>query len=568
MINFRMTSQSPVFDESMQLLHRHAELEKRMTTLCERAEIPSTWSPAKQAIALLLMSGAPDISLLEDLYQRVLRTPQDREGPRVSHTYLHQMESELDKVEMALGHVERRGMDGVGKDSDSVLQTLRGERLPGGCCALPHGWIWADAALNGLANAIGYLFGSVAQSCIEDGICNRDQELPYGMRVLAELGNRTVQHMVRFLLRDVLFPWIKHVYQWHSLQTERHLSPGQTVLLNASIIAPLLAGDQVGVAILTNLLPSVPLQGSHQTPEKWESGAQMMVFAGTDFLAWVGANYFSQLCYGSAPQVQGDPRQGLEQKGIIHAAQVVMDGLVLSSWKHAHDGLNPNSLCLPGIDTQRVRLYNGNITALPPLNRTETRQPMKYNDTHAIFPGALLDEMGRAPEYRLYAVYLDLTEIGTMLAIGNREAVGRTVAMAVVRCLVPQVFEDRGPGVEGEGGGGGGGGGGMDEIERGADGHDLQARHVRIALHAGGDDDRRPRLERERGGGMEEVAIRGAQHDRQVSSQFSRRYGVQGSGEDVQLQASQTDSSEEDSKREGKLREPNVFTKEARRGYQ
>lgn len=551
-----------------------------METLREQFRIPKEWAPAKQAIALLLTSEAPDIHLIDDMYQRIHVPPKAGEGLRLSPTYLYQMENELDKIEKALGSVERPDMDRLGREADAIVKKLMGERLPGGCRELPHGWIWADAALNALANAIGYLFGSVAQSCIEDRICEDSQELPYGMRVLAELGNRSVQHLVRFLLRDVLFPWIKHACQWHSLQTERHLSPGQTVLLHTSIIAPLLAGDQIGVAILTNWLPSVPLQGPHQTPEKWENGAQMMVFAGTDFLAWVAANYFSQLCYGSASQVQQEPLADLKQKGVIHAAQVVMDGLILSGWKHAHDGLNPNSLCLPGIDTQRVRLYEGNVTTLPPLNRTETRQPMKYNDTHAIFPGALTADLGRAPEYRLYALYLDFTEIGTMLAIGNREAVGRIVAMAVVRCLVPQVFEGTGhsgAAVERErpvsimlhAGGHDDGGpevamerrDGTEEIPLQARGDDRQV--VPIVLNAGGEGERGQGMGGEKREGMEEVAIRAAEEERKFLSQFPRGHDLSSSVEDVRQHGFQAESSEEKPLSEGEMHEPNEFLRRA-----
>lgn len=402
MISFSLNSPYTPFNAFLNAVPtevRISNLQRRVDTAWDELGFPQVWRPAERAMVLLALVDDPDWELLQKLNSRFLDVP-EKPFEDASERFLLDMEHELARVESAMKQL-RRPTD-ITRLWNDMQRELQGEKLLGGGCSnLPHRWIWGDAASAGLANAVGYLLGAVVQSAIENHFCDaKEHELGYGKRVLAELGNRGVQHLVRFLLRDLLFPGIKHRCGWHSLKMEEHMTRWQRVFSNLLVIVPLMAGDQIGVVLLTKVMPPVPLDEGRLTPDIWVNGAQMMVFAGTDFLAWTSANYLTQSCYGVPSKVDNKPREELCQKGVIHIAQVMMDGLILSAWKDAHDALNPNRHCLPGINKKN----------LP----------------------------GRAPEYLLYALILDSVEITTMLAIQHGSELLRATSLPVpALCPVP-----------------------------------------------------------------------------------------------------------------------------------
>jgi len=69
--------------------------------------------------------------------------------------------------------------------------------------------IFIESALDAMANALGYFLGGYAQQAVENAICEEYGRLGYDTRLLGELANRFLQHLTRFLFRDLLIPLIK-----------------------------------------------------------------------------------------------------------------------------------------------------------------------------------------------------------------------------------------------------------------------------------------------------------------------------------------------------------------------
>lgn len=405
MISFRLDSPWAPHIEAERLMDDWAALEHRVERLCDEWDIPSHWQPAHRAMGLLLLVRDPDWALLENLHQRHLREPERPFGHGTSQTLLSGMANELDRVSLEL-ETHGPSTGALSGELAFALRGLRGERLQGGCAGLDHQSIWSDAVLIGLLNGLGYLLGTLAQGAMETYLC-KDDSLSYGERFASELVNRFVQHLVRFLGRDVLVPLGKQQFGLFSATGPDSTAKAWLQFLMAATL--LSAADQLGVVVLKNL-PPVPTTGDQQTPELWENSGQMVAFAGTDFVAWLAVGYLSQLLFKTGYEETRQPLEGLARKAVIHFLQVILDTLALSAWKGAHDGLNPNGLCLPGIDTNRVRPHN-DTSSLPALNATEYVHAMRYNSTHAIWPGPSLHEQNRAPEYHLYALLLDGGEL-------------------------------------------------------------------------------------------------------------------------------------------------------------
>lgn len=384
MINFRPHGVhdnlcfSPIDPSKLQRLDGcQRQLGIRFDDLAHLLDLPHQWAPAMREIGVLVLlsQGELDLEIVESIWKSYAHGVHGWRGAEdMDIDLLHRMEHAISRCEggltedMCNGHAEPRAeIDRTIRDLNGawrgLAQSTREGGLPGGCPGLEFNglYILGDAFFIGLANWAGYLLGTAAQTAMERFFC-QSKELSYGHRVAAELVNRFIQHLVRFAIRDVLIPAIKHGAGLRSLAPESAKQIGWQFAMAAVC---LVAADLGGVEIMKKL-PTVK-KGRDGLPDVWDNALQMSVFAGTDMVGWMLIGAFSQFFLKVKYEQVKEPFEGVGVKAVTHFCQVAVDGLVVSGWKNAHQTLNPNSQCLPGIGDglfERPPEYAGFVFAL------------------------------------------------------------------------------------------------------------------------------------------------------------------------------------------------------------
>lgn len=323
-------------------------LAHRFDRMCERHWLSEEWSTLKRETGLLLLGGQPDLGLLQQLQRHYQKEPLDLRGYfKSGEVLIRHLNSALDGLENLQGPHDPRRLQCQVED---VLAMLRE--------GPQHGPIFRDAAAIAFANFLGYIAGTAIQTAMEHAFCDGGGDLPYEKRVAAELVNRTVQHGVRFALRDVAVPAVKQCLGLRTLK-----APGHVHLWILMVTLVVCSFDQMGLA-LSNQLPPVRRSGQGQLPDAGDNGLQTGLFALTDLLAWLTIGYLTQVLFKSWYQHDPQPFVSWHTKGITHGIQAVGEGLLLPAWKHhMNQGLSPNKLCQRGSDPVEfhsfVALFDG-----------------------------------------------------------------------------------------------------------------------------------------------------------------------------------------------------------------
>lgn len=369
---------SPIDPSKLERLDwRQRQLGVRFDDLAHMLDLPHGWAPARRDIGVLILlsQDALDLEIVESIWTSYEQGAHGWRGAGdMDVDLLHRLEQAIGRCEGNLTEDMCNGDEALWAELDRTIRDLnrawrgldpstRESGLPGGCPGLEFNGlsILGDAFFIGLANWVGYLLGTAAQTGMERYICG-GKELSYGHRVGAELVNRFIQHLVRFAIRDVLIPLVKHKGGLKSL-TPQGCQQGWWQFLIAAVC--LTAADLGGVEIMKKL-PTVRKQ-EDGLPDAWDNGLQMSVFAGTDMVGWMLIGAFSQLLLKVKYEQVKEPLEGVGVKALTHFCQVVVDGLVVSGWKNAHQTLNPNSQCLPGVGDgllERSPEYAGFVFAL------------------------------------------------------------------------------------------------------------------------------------------------------------------------------------------------------------
>ncbi|WP_382327200.1 hypothetical protein ACFJGX_23990 [Hydrogenophaga sp. UC242_50] len=323
-------------------------LAQRFDRMCEQHWLPEDWPRLKREAGLLLLGEQPDLELLQQLQRHYQKEPLSFRGDfRSGEELIRHLNRALDGLENLHGpHDPGR----LGSRVDEVLAML-GE-------GPQHGPIFRDAVAIAFANFLGYIAGTAVQTAMEHAFCDGGGDLTYEKRVAAELVNRTVQHGVRFALRDVAIPVAKQRLGLRTLK-----APGRVHLWILMVTLVVCSFDQMGL-LLSSQLPPVRRSGQRQLPDVWGNSLQTGLFAVTDLLASLTIGYLTQVAFKSWHQHDPQPFVGLHTKGITHGVQAVGEGLLLAAWKHhMHQGLSPNNLCQRGSDSvgfhDFVALFDG-----------------------------------------------------------------------------------------------------------------------------------------------------------------------------------------------------------------
>jgi hypothetical protein len=385
---------------------------ERFDQLIDEAYFPPQWPRLWQEVGLFLMDQLQPVNhhLIQELKQLHDRARDGERGyGRADPVFLDQLVTALTQLEadlrlspFTLDHAH------LGAQIEDLLDRVTAR--------VEHGHIWLDAIAIGLANFLGYIAGTCLQTWIERSFCEGGGELSYGKRVSAELANRTAQHAVRFLLRDIAIPAVKQLCGWKTLQ----VSQNNNLWFFLAVLVVVSACDQSGVWLLKQL-PPVKTTGHLQWPDAFDNSVQTSIFSATDVMAWVLIGYFAQLRFKGWYQKERAPFKDLHFKALIHTVQAITEGLCLSAWKNAQEGLNPNNLCLPGTASARVHRYHGDMSRLKDLDHRDYVNVMRLNSTHVIYPAfsdntdhPLLDRalLERPPEYHQFVALFDSLELG------------------------------------------------------------------------------------------------------------------------------------------------------------
>lgn len=384
----------------------------RFDRLIDDAHFPPQWPRLWQEVGLFLMDQLRPMNhdLIQELKQLYDRARDGERGyGRADPVFLDQLVNALTQLEADL----RRSAFTL---DHAHLEAQIEDLLDRVTARVEHGPIWLDAIAIGLANFLGYVAGTALQTWIERSFCEGGGELSYGKRVSAELANRTAQHAVRLLLRDIAIPAVKQFFGWKTLQ----VSQNNKLWFFLAVLVLVSACDQLGVVLL-KLLPPVKTTGHLQWPDAFDNSVQTSIFSATDAVAWVLIGYFAQLGLKAWYQKERAPFKDLHLKALIHSVQAIAEALCLSAWKTAQEGLNPNNLCLPGTASARVHRYHGDMSRLKDLDHRDYVNVMRLNSTHVIYPHfsenvdhPLLDRalLERPPEYHQFVALFDALELG------------------------------------------------------------------------------------------------------------------------------------------------------------
>jgi len=282
-----------------------------------------------------------------------------------TQTDLNKLDAELTDFDEALLNAQREGgelLTALLRASPQLRNAIQEELariandphygLKGGCKLTPnnHVSIFAESALEALANALGYFAGGAAQQAIENKICENYGVLGYDTRLLGELANRFLQHATRFLFRDVFIPLIKEKCGYLTqVRTPSETRNFWTRLINYAIS---IMFDFFG----TLLLWVLPGPGTKtKLPLPVYNGQVGTVFAVTDFFSLV-ANRYMRAALGW----KWEPKKGtideIRFSAFTRVLIVGVDMVAVTGIKNWLPGRNPDNKCEPGVSSDSNEL--------------------------------------------------------------------------------------------------------------------------------------------------------------------------------------------------------------------
>jgi len=210
--------------------------------------------------------------------------------------------------------------------------------------------ILVESVLDATANALGYFFGGCAQQAVDNAICESYGTLGYDTRLLGELANRFLQHLTRFLCRDLLIPLIKEKRGY--LSQARAPSETRNFCVRLCTYGISIFFDFVGTLLLRPLKgPSDgELSGTLRLPSPAFNGAAGALFGATDFCALVLNRYIS-----SGLGWDWEPTRGtidrIRFSAVTRVLVIGVDMVAVTGIKNWLPGRFPNNQCQAGVSS-------------------------------------------------------------------------------------------------------------------------------------------------------------------------------------------------------------------------
>lgn len=226
------------------------------------------------------------------------------------------------------GHVhwdEREALSRL-TEFDSALRKAKDEFLLGGSRTREAGWAVLDAGINALANAIGYFVGYVVAVNIQESYGRDQKDLGYWRMFSCEVVNRLVQHTLRLVFRDGLWPACQRSLGIHSVSLENASKRRQWGQLGIT------GGAKVGCDMLgTFLYQLLPEASGHSALV--QGAANTLVYASTDFVAFLVRGLTARSVRGAKLEVNENVREGVCAAAAIRGIQVALDSFFLTLYK-------------------------------------------------------------------------------------------------------------------------------------------------------------------------------------------------------------------------------------------